>query len=124
MQITEPQQAQDDLAPSASARSMRQRALKGAVISYSDGAISLDCLVRDYSPGGVKIKLVSDTPVPNSFSLHIPTDGIRAQCEVRWRRGVEIGVEFIGEIHLDEIIARQIVIPTGRETLKKSVLRD
>ncbi|MFD0915742.1 PilZ domain-containing protein [Pseudahrensia aquimaris] len=78
-------------------RERRQRVLKKGVVSYNDGAISSEVMVRDFSSQGVKIKMTNDVPIPDHFTLDIPMDGIRIECEVRWRERDTLGVRFISK---------------------------
>lgn len=84
-------------AASPDERERRHRVLKKAIASYNDQKITMDCIVRDLSSSGVKLKLANPLPLPDHFLLEIPMDGIVADCEVRWRRGDELGAVFIGE---------------------------
>lgn len=101
------------------ARLQRQRTLKEGMISYGDGHISSKCTVRDLSPGGAKLRLPSDMAWPNRFLLNIPSDGITGECEVRWRDGLTLGVEFVGELKMDAGHRRQmnVTVPVGRPGL-------
>ncbi|MEM1318482.1 MAG: PilZ domain-containing protein [Pseudomonadota bacterium] len=84
----------------ASERLLRQRTLKEGQLSYDDGRISTKCTVRDLSMGGAKLRLPNDITWPNKFRLHVPTDGITVDCEVRWRDGLTMGVEFVSEMQM------------------------
>ena len=110
-------------APSAMAeRERRQRVLKKAIASYANRSITIECLVRDLSPGGVKLKLEQDLTLPDHFYLSIPMDGIAAECEVRWRNGNMIGAQFISDIEIEGTKVRQRVDPTGAP-LRRTGLR-
>lgn len=93
-------------------RSLRQRTLKSALVTYGNGAITVECLVRDMSAGGAKLKMVNDTPIPNTFQLHIPLDGVSVNCEVRWREKNQLGIAFVSEVVITEQAKRQVVTPT------------
>ncbi|WP_050786048.1 PilZ domain-containing protein [Ahrensia sp. R2A130] len=101
------------------ARIQRQRTLKEGVISYNEGHISTKCTVRDLSPGGAKLRLPNDIAWPNRFRLHIASDGITAECEIRWRDGLTFGIEFIGELRMDAGQSRQmnVTVPVARPSL-------
>jgi len=47
------------------------------------------CTVIDASLSGVRILLDDDTMMPNSFILVV--DAKRADCEIIWRKGRELG---------------------------------
>ena len=104
-------------------RPVRQRTLKGGVASYNFGSIRMECVVRDLSAHGAKIRKNPDIPLPDNFHLEIPGDGIAVDCEVRWRQGDVLGVAFAGPVQIKENIKRQYVQPTGENRKKRSVLR-
>lgn len=72
----------------------RQRTLKGARIVFNDKSSTLDCVVRNLSEGGARLKVASVVGIPDSFSLRFE-DGRSFECRVVWRRGEELGVEFV-----------------------------
>lgn len=78
-------------------RERRQRVLKKGIVSYNGGSITLEVMVRDFSTKGVKIKQLVDVPIPDHFTLDIPMDGVRMECQVRWRDGDTLGVLFLSE---------------------------
>ncbi len=72
----------------------RRRALKGAQIIFNDGASVIDCIVRDVSETGAKLKIPSPLGVPDTFTLSVQADNTRRKCRVAWRRATEMGVAF------------------------------
>ena len=94
-------------------RERRQRVLKKAIAYYADRAFTVECLVRDMSSGGVKLKLCQPLPLPDHFTLHVPMDGLTVDCVVRWRGGMLIGAKFCSEPVVDQNRVRQSVNPTG-----------
>ena len=48
-------------------RERRQRVLKKAIASYNDQKITMECIVRDLSSSGVKLKLSNPLPLPDHF---------------------------------------------------------
>ena len=122
MSVSNDQFAQSMLSTvNSSERALRQRTLKKGIIVYGDGAITVECLVRDLSPGGAKLKLINDNPVPNSFELTVPQDGVQAECEVRWREREQIGVAFVGDVQITEQKRRQVVSPTYSQLRKRKL---
>ena len=85
---------------------------KGGIISYQHFTITVDCVIRDQSEGGVKLKIEDRHFIPNRFHLVIPVDGVRAECEVRWRNGQEIGAVFVGGLETDPLM-RSLCIPSN-----------
>ncbi len=105
-------------------RERRQRVLKKAIASYNDRKITVECLVRDLSVSGVKLKLTTQLPLPDNFLLEIPMDGIEALCEVRWRRGDTIGAVFLEEPRKTENYnVRQAIDTSNIPGMRRSVLR-
>ena len=64
------------------------------------------CLVRDMSSTGAKIEMVRGkyNPdggtdfLPNHFSLIMPLDRTRVECQSMWRRGSMVGARFLGAV--------------------------
>ena len=53
------------------------------------------CTVRDLSVGGAKLAFGTLPKLPASFELCIPSQGKAHQVEVRWQRGLQLGVQFL-----------------------------
>jgi hypothetical protein len=72
----------------------RTRTTSNAVITTHDRAIS--CSVRDLSPGGARLS-VRDTInlIPREFELVMKSTRETYRAQVRWQRGIEIGVAFV-----------------------------
>jgi len=52
------------------------------------------CKVLDASATGIRLKLEGNHPVPRMFS-YVTASGIGRAARVKWRRGQEVGAEFI-----------------------------
>jgi len=79
-------------------RARRLRALKGAKISFNSGNSVIDCLVRNMSETGARLKLETTAAVPERFSLIIIENGgaiPQRDCEVAWQTATELGVRFL-----------------------------
>ena len=72
----------------------RSKTLKSAKIVFNKNQSVIDCMVRDLSPTGAKIKLSDLAAVPRIFVLEL-NDGTRHDCERVRAMGQEIGVRFI-----------------------------
>ncbi len=56
---------------------------------------TLDCLVRDLSPHGARLKCRT-TGLDDDVSLEIPSiDGFRKDARIVWRRLEDCGVQFV-----------------------------
>lgn len=73
--------------------SQRRRSLIGARIISNNGFSSLDCLVRDISETGARLKVENSVAIPDQFSLAL-SDGRSFPATVRWRRVDMIGISF------------------------------
>jgi PilZ domain len=76
--------------------SQRQRQLKSAQIIFNDNASLMDCVIRDWSNGGAKLKCAQASTLPKQFSLLLKAEWLLYPAELRWRRGDSIGVKFTG----------------------------
>ena len=74
-------------------RALRVRAFLGAKIVFSGGYSVFDCIVKDISKDGARLKVENVVAVPETFELQI-ADGRRFGCLVRWRRLGFVGVQF------------------------------
>jgi PilZ domain len=72
---------------------VRRRVLKGAQIIFNDRAAVIDCVVRDLSERGARIKVESPMGIPDSFELVLEAGSLR-NCRVAWRTPTLIGVAF------------------------------
>jgi len=87
----------DDVHP----REHRRKAFKAGIISYQNHALTMDCVIRDISSSGVKLQFPKTAMVPDNFTLTIPMEGQRVECQARWRKGNIIGATFTGEMERD-----------------------
>jgi hypothetical protein len=72
----------------------RTRTLKKARIVFNDGRSVIDCVVRNLSAHGALLVVHSLLGVPDTFELHIESDGSRRVAHTIWKREGKIGVEF------------------------------
>jgi uncharacterized protein YceH (UPF0502 family) len=61
---------------------------------FNNRRSSLDCLVRDISDQGAKLKFSEAIAVPDVIELLIPSKNETYRARVRWRVGEEVGVAF------------------------------
>ena len=73
----------------------RQRVLKKALIVFNHGHTTIGCQVLDLSDLGGKLMPVDVVSCPREFTLRLPT-GDSHLCEVKWRKGTVLGVQFVG----------------------------
>ena len=61
----------------------------------ANGRTICACTIRNLSNGGAHISGVAKAKVPDRFDLHFADVIAPRRCQVLWRRGNEIGVEFV-----------------------------
>lgn len=83
-------------------RSPRLRALLGGKLAYGEGFFTVDCLVRDLSREGARVKLPPGQAVPARLYFLELRSGSAFEARVVWRRHPEIGLEFTGVCALED----------------------
>lgn len=71
----------------------RHRVFKGGALAFGSGG-SVECTVRNISPGGARLDLASPMPLPESFTLLIGSDHFKRRCHPVWTQDKRIGVAF------------------------------
>ena len=105
-------------------REHRRKAFKAGIISYQNHALTVDCVIRDVSSSGVKLQFQEGVMVPEHFSLTIPMEGNKVECQVRWRHLNQVGAVFVGEMEQDSKNARKQSLDIDYVISKKqSILR-
>jgi len=69
--------------------------LKAGSISFNRTG-GIDCRVRNLSPAGACLEVVSQVGIPDEFVLVIDADHLKQPCHVIWRTPTRMGVEFRG----------------------------
>jgi hypothetical protein len=64
-------------------------------ISFKSSQSACECLIRNTSDGGAKLRLRGAVFVPREFELHIPKHRADYQAKVVWRRSEELGVTLV-----------------------------
>jgi hypothetical protein len=70
----------------------RYRVVKPAKIEF--GREKISCTILDLSITGASLQLSDSLPIPATFTLVVPKDGLRLICNVAWRRDFRMGVAF------------------------------
>ncbi len=66
-------------------------------IRFDDGFSVRECRLIDLSSGGIRIQVKAPFDVATLFSLLMKRNASPGRrCRVKWRRGNEIGAEFVG----------------------------
>lgn len=100
----------------------RRRVLKAGVIAYNARHTTLPCAVRDITQAGACIRVEGSIACPDTFELIVPIDGLEASCQVAWRKGQEVGVQFLGDPHRGVARRTQVVdalVPPRKISLRR-----
>lgn len=76
----------------------RQKSFLQGRVYFNHRRSSVDCLVRDYSEQGARLKFSESANVPEVIELYIPNKEETRRARVEWRTGNEMGVSFGEEI--------------------------
>ena len=82
---------------SESRRNRRQRTLKDGKIIINENQSIINCIVRDVSSTGAKLKLSATTELPPQFKLILVSDNLIVPVVCVWRKGDFVGVHFLAE---------------------------
>jgi PilZ domain-containing protein len=85
-------------------RSRRKTISRHGKIQVADGSLPRDCLVTDFSEGGVRLH-VEGFDVPDRFVLLLSDGDGNARprdCSVVWRLGLELGAKFTVAVGRDD----------------------
>ncbi|MEM1198173.1 MAG: PilZ domain-containing protein [Pseudomonadota bacterium] len=75
--------------------SPRERTFRIANIAMKMRRHHVPCVIRDISEGGARIQTPHAKEVPDYFELLNGDQKLDTWCEVRWRKGDQIGVRFL-----------------------------
>jgi diguanylate cyclase (GGDEF)-like protein len=74
----------------------RQRVLKRGQIVINGQHSVVDCTIRDLARDGARLRLEGHFTAPEQFDLMILGSGVTRRVSLRWQRGRELGVQFVG----------------------------
>lgn len=94
------QQAQPSAGQTAAAGSERRTQPRRnidsvSVLFFDPGSRSVDCVVRNISRTGARVVLSEQVDLSPAIQIHVAPGAYR-NALVRWRIGLEIGLEFVG----------------------------
>lgn len=77
----------------------RRKSLFGGRL-FIDGGGAWDCLIRDLSEGGAKIRVDDPTPLAAGMRVDLKVNKFEdlRRAEVMWVRGTEIGLRFLARM--------------------------
>lgn len=73
----------------------RNKMLKDGKILLND-YVTVDCRVRDISPGGARLEFDGPVCLPAAFRLRIVSAELTIPATVAWQRRLEAGIHFTG----------------------------
>jgi hypothetical protein len=76
-------------------RATRQRSLLQGRLFYNKRRNSVDCIIRDISETGARLKFSAAVTVPEALELYVPNRDECFRVRVEWRQGEEVGVTFV-----------------------------
>ena len=84
--------------------SARQKSFLQGRIYFNNRRSSVDCLIRDYSEAGARLKFSESIAVPEAIELYIPNKEEIHRARVEWRSGNEMGVSFGEEARSPSVV--------------------
>ncbi|HFB98289.1 MAG TPA: hypothetical protein ENJ62_04040 [Bryobacterales bacterium] len=69
--------------------------LKQGRIIFNNRYSVIDCLVRDVSVGGCRLRLHTTLTLPPRFVLGFPALGVERQVQLIWQKDRDAGVAFL-----------------------------
>lgn len=76
-------------------RERRLRVLKQAKVMLTEW-VSVNCVVRDISPGGARLEFNGPIYLPHAFQLQIPSAELNIPAAPAWQSRGEAGIRFTG----------------------------
>jgi hypothetical protein len=70
----------------------RTRSLLAGKIIISNGEMNADCIIRDLSPNGARVRLSRAIGLPHAVMLLVIRDGLLIDATVSWRIGEDVGL--------------------------------
>jgi hypothetical protein len=110
-------------------RATRQKAFLKAMVRTQNGAVTMECTVRNISSTGAKIEISKSCVLPAEFELEIPQRNTVMHCHLIWRNDEAAGIRFedkSSQEPIDPLVAAKArieVLEKENETLKKEIGR-
>jgi hypothetical protein len=91
-------------------RASRSRVLLTGKLHAGEGtsAVSIDCVIRNRSDGGVLVELPSPLPLMAPLQIVKISEGLVYEAQIVWRRGRKLGLELGEPTSLSEIKDRKL----------------
>jgi PilZ domain len=72
----------------------RQKTLLHGFVYFDDSPCAVECVVREISEAGARLKFELPPAPVEAFELDLPLRGRKLRAAVKWQRGSEVGVVF------------------------------
>ena len=72
----------------------RKKAYMQGRIFFNNRRTSIDCLIRDISEQGAKLRFSAAVATPDVVELYVPSRDESYRARIEWRVGEEVGVSF------------------------------
>ena len=82
--------------------SHRQKSLLRGFVYIGDNPSAIDCIVRDISDAGARLKFAVPLPAIDNVELSIPIKGWKFRGKVMWQKVHEVGVSFVSDFVTDD----------------------
>jgi hypothetical protein len=79
----------------------RRRIFLRGFVRFPQNNNTVDCIVRDISERGAKLRFKRATSIPDGFELHIPSKGQIVQSRLAWVDNCEAGISFETSVAVD-----------------------
>ncbi|MDP4822371.1 MAG: PilZ domain-containing protein [Aestuariivirgaceae bacterium] len=77
-------------------RPQRNRVLNGSKLIVNGGQSIIDCVIRDMSEEGARVRTTIPTMLPPQLEMLVVKNNMLYPAEVRWNRNSEAGLHFTG----------------------------
>jgi hypothetical protein len=108
----------------------RQKSFLRGFVYFGNSPSAVDCLVRDISGTGARLKISGGFPAADIIDLHIPIKGQTLHAKVQWREADEIGIAFVSsaasgnaDLHDGKLSGRVARLEAEIDALKKLIKR-
>jgi hypothetical protein len=103
----------------------RHKCFLRAFVYFEGHNTAVDCVVRDISDSGARLKFSKPLALTELLDLHIPIKGQNFHAEQRWHNGEEVGVAFHATTRTktaDNVVDRKVDrLKEEIATLKKAI---
>lgn len=72
----------------------RQKSLLRGFVYFDNSPSAVECVVRDISETGARLKFQNFPAIADTLELHVPVKGQKFRANVEWHEDGEIGIAF------------------------------